>query len=205
MNLSWAVWAVVGMLLFSGCLSYSNSDVSMEKMQEKVPGNDGAGGMEKDSMEKDSAMEKEAGGMDKPDHMDANGMDQNGRMMEDTSNEQGMPKPTYALFDADAFEMAKRDGRIIHLEFAATWCPYCRAQKPVIMETYAGSELNNGVVGFEVPFRDERSNAETEAVVAAYNITSQHSRVILHGNTVVSRASGPWTKEQLLAALNQAG
>src|SRR5260370_13462420 len=54
-------------------------------------------------------------------------------------------------FDADSFAAAQRRGARILVDISATWCPTCKAQKPIIDSLVTRPE-NNDLVTFSVDF-----------------------------------------------------
>ena len=54
-------------------------------------------------------------------------------------------------FDAESFAAAQRSGTRILVDITATWCPTCKAQKPIIDSLVTRPE-NNDLVTFSVDF-----------------------------------------------------
>ncbi len=117
----------------------------------------------------------------------------------------GLSSGRYSLYSKAAFEAAQADRKLIFLEFSATWCPFCQAQKPVLEDAFRDASLPENVVAFEVPYQDARSNSDSQAMIQRYQVGMQHTHVILASDgRVVTKATGQWTKEEILAALSNA-
>lgn len=104
---------------------------------------------------------------------------------------QMMGGPTYQPYSKAAFDQAKADGKVIFLEFHASWCATCRAQEPHIQaafQTMAQDPKYSDVVGFKVDY-DTETDLKRE-----YGITYQHSHVILgkDGSVKVKSIGEPW-------------
>ncbi len=106
-------------------------------------------------------------------------------------------------FNKADYEKAKREGKIIILDFYANWCPICRAEAP---ELHAGFDAlnNSNVVGFRVNFNDSDTDSDEKALAREFNIPYQHTKVILKNGVEVSRSNEQWTKEDLLDAVSEA-
>ncbi len=106
-------------------------------------------------------------------------------------------------FTKEDYEKAKAEGKVILLDFYATWCPICRAEEPEINEGF-NALTTNQVVGFRVNFNDPDTDDDERALAKEFNIPYQHTKVIVVSGKEVSRSSDTWEKEDLLNAVNSA-
>ncbi len=101
-----------------------------------------------------------------------------------------VPKP----FEAAAFKQAKSDGKTVLVDFAASWCPTCKQQGPII-ESLLKSEKFGNVVAFKADY-DTEKDLKKELKVA-----SQSTLVVFKGGKEVARAAGIATPEAIGALL----
>ena len=166
-------------------------------------GNSGNGVMDEPN---DGIMEKEGDSvMADGDAIEEDGAVQEGGVAQ--SGGQMMEKDSfYVPFTKEGYEKAKAEGKVIFLEFYANWCPYCAKQKPVNESTFSGPNAPENVAGFQVNYKDSETDASEEALAREFNITYQHTRVILKSDGSVSaKATGEQGREQIIEALLQAG
>jgi thiol-disulfide isomerase/thioredoxin len=109
-------------------------------------------------------------------------------------------KPAFAQsevpFSHSAFEAAQKDGKSILVEIHASWCPTCKAQKPII-ESLLGTPKYKNLVTFRMDF-----DAQAQEV-RAMGAQSQSTLVVFKGSKEVGRSVGdtnPASIEQLMAA-----
>ena len=78
----------------------------------------------------------------------------------------------YIEYNVADFEKAKREGRLVFIEFHAFWCPFCQRLDPIIRTSIAN--LNDPeIVGF-------RANYDTERDLRReYNVVYQHTHLII--------------------------
>lgn len=103
-------------------------------------------------------------------------------------------------FNQEDYEKAKKEGKVIVLDFYANWCPVCRAEGP---ELHAGfNELaSDKVVGFRVNYNDSDTNDSEKKLAKYFGITYQHTKVILKDGEVVLKTQDEWDKQTFLAEL----
>jgi thiol-disulfide isomerase/thioredoxin len=99
-------------------------------------------------------------------------------------------------FDSSAFEKAQADGKTVVIDFHATWCPTCAAQKPVLEKLIGEGEFKN-VVAFVADF-DSSSDLKKRMKVA-----SQSTLVVFKGNREVARSTGVTNEDDLRALLKE--
>ena len=106
--------------------------------------------------------------------------------------------PVYAResvpFTRAAFEAAQKDGKSILIEIAASWCPTCRAQKPII-EGLLDSAKFKDMVAFRIDFDDQADE------VRAMGAQTQSTLITFKGMKEAGRSVGdtnPVSIEELL-------
>ena len=109
-------------------------------------------------------------------------------------------KPAFAQsevpFSRAAFEAAQKDGKSILVEIHASWCPTCKAQKPII-ESFLAKPKFKDLITFRMDF-----DAQAQEV-RAMGAQSQSTLVFFKGAKEVGRSVGdtnPASIEQLMAA-----
>ena len=94
----------------------------------------------------------------------------------------------YYRFDKTHYEKSLQEGKIIFLDFHASWCPICRSEHPDILAAF--NELNNEeVVGYQVHYNDDETNEEDKEMAKKFGITYQHTKVFLNKNGEVALKS----------------
>lgn len=97
-------------------------------------------------------------------------------------------------FTRVAFEAAQKEGKSILVEIAASWCPTCRAQKPII-EGLLDSAKFRGMVAFRIDFDDQADE------VRAMGAQTQSTLITFKGRKEAGRSVGdtnPKSIEELL-------
>lgn len=91
-------------------------------------------------------------------------------------------------FDKEKLNAAIADGKTVFLDFFASWCPTCRANKPIVE---AAVEANGEVVGFV-------ANYDTDIELKKeYSVISQSSYVVLRDGKVLDRYVGALTPSKI--------
>lgn len=96
-------------------------------------------------------------------------------------------------FETAAFEAAQKEGRPIVVDIAASWCPTCKAQKPIIQALAADAAYGEMVV-FEVDFDSQKD------VVHSLDARMQSTLIAYDGGTETVRSVGD-TKPDSIKAL----
>lgn len=100
-------------------------------------------------------------------------------------------------FDPKAFEAAQKAGRPILVDITASWCPTCKAQKPLLEEMAAKPKFKDLVV-FEVDFDSQKD------VVRRFKAQSQSTLITFKGQKEVGRSVGDTRRESIEDLLNKA-
>lgn len=170
-------------LLLSGCTQVQVND-AMQKDSGEMNG-PSKDVIQNDSMEKSDSMQK-------PDSM------------EKDSGE--IANSSYKPFTKAEYNAARGSGKIIFLEFYANWCPYCARQKPINESVFSASTAPQNVAGFQVNYNDSETEASEQELAREFNITYQHTRVILkQDGSIFKKSIGEESKDQIIANLSLAG
>ena len=99
-------------------------------------------------------------------------------------------------FDQASFAAAQAKGERILVDISATWCPTCKAQKPII-SSLADNPVNSDLVIFDVDFDSQKP------VVRAFGAQMQSTLIAFKGKTETARSVGdtdPASLAQLIAS-----
>jgi thioredoxin 1 len=86
-------------------------------------------------------------------------------------------------FDAKSFAEAQSSGAPILVDISATWCPTCKAQKPIV-DSLAEQPENKNLVIFAVDFDAQKP------VVRDFHAQSQSTLIAFRGKTEIARSVG---------------
>ena len=86
-------------------------------------------------------------------------------------------------FTDAALKAAQKAGKPILVDITASWCPTCRAQKPILSELIKRDKFRNVVV-LEVDFDSQKD------VVRSLNARNQSTLIVFKGATEVGRSAG---------------
>jgi len=114
----------------------------------------------------------------------------------------GVESPFLEFNRAD-YEAALKSNKVILLFFYAKWCPICKEE---IKEAYAAFDdfQTDNVVGFRVNFNDDDTDGDEKALAKEFNITYQHTKVILkNGVQVGTKHVDSWNKLRYLSELSK--
>lgn len=100
-------------------------------------------------------------------------------------------------FNQAQFDQALAAGKPVVVDFAADWCPVCRAQKPVIAAILQEPAMA-GVTLFVANFDTEKE------LKKSLKVAGQSTLVVFKGGKEVTRSSGQTHHDQLQALLAQA-
>jgi thioredoxin 1 len=100
-------------------------------------------------------------------------------------------------FSKPAFDKALADGKPVVVDFAASWCPTCKAQRPVVQGLMKDAKRKTLTV-FVADFDKE------EALKAQLKVTMQSTLIAFKGGKEVARSTGQTDKAELGALLDKA-
>jgi thiol-disulfide isomerase/thioredoxin len=100
-------------------------------------------------------------------------------------------------FTPEAFEAAQKAGKPILVDITASWCPTCKAQKPIIGELINTSALKDMIV-FDVDF-DAQKN-----VVNMFKARMQSTLIVFKGGAEIGRSVGDTDPDSIKALLSKA-
>lgn len=128
-----------------------------------------------------------------------------GEMMEEESNQKILAgtKSKYYRFDKSHYEKSLAEGKVIFLDFHASWCPICRQEQPNIFEAF--NELNKeDVVGYRVHYNDDETNADDREMARKFGITYQHTKAIINKKGEVALKSlETLSKDEIINKINE--
>jgi thioredoxin 1 len=89
-------------------------------------------------------------------------------------------------FDATAFADAQKAGKPILIAIHASWCPICKAQKPILSELLAEPKFHD-LIYFVIDFDSqkdlvERFGAKKQSTLIAFNGTNERDRSVGDSN-----------------------
>lgn len=106
----------------------------------------------------------------------------------------GASAGTKAGYTDAAFAAAQKAGKPILVEIAASWCPTCKAQAPILGELRNEPRFKDLQV-FIVDFDSQKD------VVRALKAQSQSTLIVFKGATEVGRSVGDTKKDSISALL----
>jgi thiol-disulfide isomerase/thioredoxin len=112
----------------------------------------------------------------------------------------GTAMPSFAseaVFTQQAFEAAQKAGKPILVHITATWCPTCKAQKPILGELTAEPKFKDMAV-FDVDFDSQKS------VVRAFKAQAQSTLITFKGDKEVGRSVGDTNAGSIATLLDKA-
>ncbi|MGH6738167.1 MAG: thioredoxin family protein [Bradyrhizobium sp.] len=95
-------------------------------------------------------------------------------------------------FDAASFAAAQQQGARILVDISATWCPTCKAQKPII-DSLVGQPKNSDLVIFAVDFDSQKP------IVRQFGAQSQSTLIAFKGRTETGRSVGDTDPDSIAA------
>lgn len=111
----------------------------------------------------------------------------------------------YLEFNQADYDTALAADKIIVLDFYANWCPICRAEEPALFEGFNSlTSDHDRVVGFRVNYNDDDTDEAEEVLADQFDITYQHTKVILKNGEPILTTQSTWTAEQLRAEVEAA-
>ena len=119
--------------------------------------------------------------------------------------EEGKPAPTFTLkgYDGNSVDIAARKGKVVLINFWATWCPTCREEMPSLQRFHAAMKAEPSLVVYCVPSNNKPSdvrdymskngmtlpmlNDPDSEAAAAYGITGVPETYILDKKGILRR------------------
>lgn len=98
--------------------------------------------------------------------------------------------PVGAPFTQAAFKAAQQQDKRILIHIEASWCPTCKAQRPIIRKL-AAEPKNQNVVIFSVNF-DRQKN-----IVRAFHATMQSTLIAFRGSKETMRSVGDTASDSI--------
>jgi thioredoxin 1 len=112
----------------------------------------------------------------------------------------GLVAPAYATetrtFDPGSFAAAQKAGKPIFVAIHASWCPTCKAQKPILGELMAAPKFND-LTYFVVDFDSQKD------AVKYFGARVQSTLIAFKGETETGRSVGDTDRASLAALLNK--
>lgn len=100
-------------------------------------------------------------------------------------------------YDKARFEAAVANGQPVIVDFAASWCPTCRAQKPIVDALLQEPKYQ--------PVTLFKADYDTEAALKkSLKVTQQSTFVVFKGGKEVARSTGQTQKAALVELFDQA-
>lgn len=138
------------------------------------------------------------------------GCSQGDETIENPKNAQGN-EPTvlagtttkYYDFGKAHYEQSLKEGKIVFLNFYASWCPICKAEQPDLFAAF--DELKNeNVVGYRIHFNDNEVTDDDKEMAKKFGVTYQHTKVIINKNGEVALKSlEAYSKEKVINEINK--
>ena len=108
--------------------------------------------------------------------------------------------PTFAAesktFDTDSFAAAQKSGKPILVAIHASWCPTCKAQKPILSKLIAEPKFKD-LVYFVVDFDSQKD------AVKYFGAREQSTLIAFKGATETGRSVGDTERSSIAALLNK--
>jgi thioredoxin 1 len=100
-------------------------------------------------------------------------------------------------FTPQAFQAAQDQHKPILVEIDASWCPVCRAQKPILSELFAQPKFKDLTV-LRVDFDSQKKE------VRSFGAKMQSTLIVFKGGEEVGRSVGQTEANAIAALLNKA-
>ena len=107
-------------------------------------------------------------------------------------------------FDQATYDAALKEGKIIFLDFYASWCPICKEEEPEIKAAF--NELNaDNVIGFRVNYNDDQTDNSEKSLAKKFGIAYQHTKVLITPDEkVLSRTLKQQSKQEVVDRIKEA-
>lgn len=104
---------------------------------------------------------------------------------------------TPQAYTAQAFGAAQAAGKPILLHITASWCPTCRAQKPILSMLEAEPKFKE-LVTFDIDFDTSK------ALLRQLRVSQQSTMIVYKGKQEVARSTGDTDASSIEALLDKA-
>ena len=108
----------------------------------------------------------------------------------------------YHQWDKTIFDKAVAEGKVIYLEFYASWCPACKKQHSELVKGFEDLS-NQNVIGFRIPYKDSDTTREHEELARQYGVSYQHTKIILKDGKVVLKSPEAWDSTRFMNELKK--
>ncbi len=102
-----------------------------------------------------------------------------------------------APYDKATFQQLKAEGKPIVVDFSATWCPTCKAQRPSVQSLAADPAFKS----LTILLADYDQEKELKKEL---NVTQQSTFVVFKNGKEVTRSTGQTKKEDITATFAKA-
>ena len=99
-------------------------------------------------------------------------------------------------FDSGSFAAAQKAGKPILVAIHASWCPTCKAQKPILSELMAEPKFKD-LIYFVVDFDSQKD------AVKFFGARMQSTLIAFKGTTETGRSVGDTERSSIAALLNK--
>ena len=99
-------------------------------------------------------------------------------------------------FDRESFAAAQKAGKPIFVAIHASWCPTCKAQKPILSELISAPKFKD-LVYFVVDFDNQKD------VVKYFGARMQSTLIAFKGEKETGRSVGDTDRSSIAALLNK--
>ena len=100
-------------------------------------------------------------------------------------------------FDLTAFETAQSAGKPILVEISAPWCPYCKAQAPILAKLRDEPRFKE-LVSFNIDFDSQKD------LLKKFNVQKQSTLIVYKGQQETGRSTGDTNPDSIEALLVKA-
>ncbi|MBI2611729.1 thioredoxin family protein [Candidatus Gottesmanbacteria bacterium] len=108
----------------------------------------------------------------------------------------------YLEFNKNDYDKAINEGKFIVLNFYANWCPICRPEQKEWQSAFNEiTDLN--VIGFRVNYNDSDTDEDEKKLAKEFDITYQHTKVILKNGKEIFKVTEQWDKDQILSQVDK--
>lgn len=108
----------------------------------------------------------------------------------------------YQEFNQDEYEKAVKEDNLIVLNFYASWCPICRAESPIWINTFNNLNTDN-ISGFRVNYNDPDTDQYEKDLAKKFGVTYQHTKVFLKNGEIVLKVTEQWDEKTLLEKIQE--